>query len=325
MVHLGVLGVGAMGRNHARVYSELKSVDSVFIFDTNQDLAKEVAKASNVSMCTSIDELASLVDAVSICVPTPYHFAMAKKFIEYGINIFIEKPICQTVQDAQQLVEMIPRDIIAGVGHIERFNPVVHEIFRIINKPLYVEIKRHNPASARVSGSTVIEDLMIHDIDIVFNLLFNGTWTLSSAGTQDICAALFNVDNIPVFLSASRKASKKIRSIYIEEEEFTVEGDLMTQEIFVYRKPNRYGVENARYIQDNIIEKVLVNKVEPLKSELSTFVNCIRDNRQFPITPRQALKNLEICEYIRKQANIGDFTSKDPMPMQNIGQGTSTG
>ena len=315
MVHVGVLGVGAMGRNHARVYAELKSVESVSVFDTNQTAANEVARANNARACTSMDELVSLVDAVSICVPTPYHFAMAKKFIDHGIDILIEKPICQTVGDAQKLVEMIPGDIIAGVGHIERFNPVVHEIFRIINKPLYVEIKRHNPASARVSGSTVIEDLMIHDIDIVFNLLFHGTWTVSSAGNPDICTALFNVDNIPIYLSASRKASKKIRLIYIEEEEYTVEGDLMTQEIFLYRKPNRYGIENARYVQDNIIEKVLVNKVEPLKSELSTFVNCVRDNRPFPITPEQALKNLEICEEIKKQANIGDFIRKDPIPM----------
>lgn len=100
-------------------------------------------------------------------------------------------------------------------------------------------------------------------------------------------------------LSASRKASKKIRTVYIEEEEFTIEGDFMNQEIYVYRKPERYGIENERYTQENIIEKVLVNKVEPLQKELKTFINCIMTGAEYPVTPGQALRNLRICEEIK--------------------------
>ncbi|MCK5109021.1 MAG: gfo/Idh/MocA family oxidoreductase, partial [Methanosarcinales archaeon] len=107
-----------------------------------------------------------------------------------------------------------------------------------------------------------------------------------------------------VFLSASRKASKKIRTIYIEEEDMSIEGDFMNQEIYVYRKPGKYQVKDERYVQENIIEKVLVNKVEPLKEELKTFVDCVNGGKEFPITPVQALDNLRICEEIQRLNGI---------------------
>lgn len=171
---------------------------------------------------------------------------------------------------------------------------------RIVRHPLYVELRRQNPASTRITDSTIVEDLMIHDIDIVFNVLFSGDYSLQSAGNEDTCSALIRFDSSVVSLSASRKASKKIRTVYIEEEEFTIEGDFMTQEIYVYRKPGKYAIERDRYLQENIIEKVLVNKVEPLKEELKTFVQCVKTGKEFTITPAQAVKNLRICEEIKR-------------------------
>lgn len=299
---IGVIGTGMMGRNHLRIYSEMKAVDSVSIFDVNTKGAEEAAKASGATAYSTMDQLLSHVDAVSICVPTQYHFGVAREVIGKEIPTLIEKPICSTAEEAQRLIDIIPPGVKVGVGHIERFNPVVSEIMRILKKPLYIEIKRHNPGSARVVGSSVVEDLMIHDIDIVFNLLFDGDCTMHSEGNADVCTTLCNFGNVPVYLSASRKSSKKIRMIYIEEEDCTIEGDLMTQEISVYRKPSHYSMDNSRYVQDNIIEKVLINKRESLKAELDTFVQCVRDDRQFPITPAQALRNMRICEEIQAQA-----------------------
>jgi predicted dehydrogenase len=213
-------------------------------------------------------------------------------------NVLIEKPIAATAREAIELMKSAPGGITIGVGHIERFNPVVSEIKKIVDKPLYVEMKRHNPASARVTGSTVIEDLMIHDIDILLNL-FGKPSAIHSAGSADVCSVLMTCGKIPVSLSASRKSSKKIRMIYVEEEEFTIEGDFMTQEVTIYRKPGQYQFEAERYVQENIIEKVMVNKLEPLKRELSTFIECARENRPFPITPEQAIDNLRVCEQIQ--------------------------
>jgi predicted dehydrogenase len=241
----------------------------------------------------------------SMGVPTKYHLEVAKRAIENGVHCLIEKPITLTVEEGEELVKLVDnKGLIAGVGHIERFNPIVGEVKRIIKNPLYVEIRRHNPASARITDSTIVEDLMIHDIDIVFNVLFGGAYEIYSAGNNDLCTALIKFDSSIVSLSASRKASKKIRSVYIEEEEFTIEGDFMNQEIYVYRKPGKYGIENERYTQENIIEKVLVNKVEPLKEELKAFIKCVKKGEEFTITPLQALNNLRICEEIRKSNGI---------------------
>jgi len=175
----------------------------------------------------------------------------------------------------------------------------VDEIKKIADKPAYVEIKRHNPTSNRITDASVVEDLMIHDIDIVFNVLFPGKdYKIYSAGNRNVCEAMVVFENSVVALSASRMASKKFRTMYLEEEEFTAEGDFMAQDVYVYRKPGKYGIENERYTQENIIDKVLVNKVEPLKVELKTFVECVRKGETFPVTPKEALSNLFICELI---------------------------
>jgi predicted dehydrogenase len=298
---VGVIGVGTMGRNHARIYSELKAVERLFLYDVNQKAAEEMARLHGATACQSVGELLSRADAVSLCIPTPFHCRTAREVMAAGVHVLIEKPICGTAAEGRSLLDAISPDLVVGVGHIERFNPIVPEIRRIIRKPLYVEMKRHNPASARITGTPVVEDLMIHDIDIALHAFFGGKPdSLVSAGNDDIASALMRWGGTPVYISTSRKSSKKIRMCYIEEEDFTIEGDFMAQEIYVHRKPGQYSIEDERYVQENIIEKVLVNKLEPLKVELSTFLACAAQGRPFPVSPAEAVENLEICEEIRR-------------------------
>jgi len=296
---VGVIGVGMMGKNHVRVYSELKRVSHLGIFDMNAEAASAMGKQHGAAVYKTVEDLLNHVDAVSICVPTQFHASVAEKVFSAKKHAFIEKPICATTTEARTLMGKAPKSVTIGVGHIERFNPIIDEIKKIVTKPLYIEMKRHNPASARVTGSSVVEDLMIHDIDIVLNSFFPHPDAIFSVGNADLCSVLLKCGGVPVALSASRKASKKIRMIYIEQEEFTVEGDFMTQEVTIYRKPGRYQFENERYVQENIIEKVMVNKVEPLKVELSTFIDCAEKGLPFPITPEQAIRNLDLSERIQ--------------------------
>lgn len=296
---VGVIGTGAMGKNHVRVYSELKSVEAVGVYDLNAAAAESIAKQHGATAYPTLAGFLANVDAVSVCVPTQFHAGTVRQVFDAGKSVLIEKPICATAKEAHELMQSVPKGITVGVGHIERFNPVVAEIKKIIKKPLYVEMKRHNPASARVTGSSVVEDLMIHDIDILLNSVFSEPCSIHSAGNEDVCSVQMMCGAVPVALSASRKSSKKIRIIYIEEEEFTVEGDFMSQEVMIYRKPGQYQLEAERYVQENIIEKVMVNKLEPLKVELSTFVDCAKRGLPFPVTPAQAIRNLETCETIR--------------------------
>ena len=137
---------------------------------------------------------------------------------------------------------------------------------------------------------------MIHDIDILAHVLFpRAPYRVASAGDGDVCSALFRFDGCHAYLSASRKSSKKIRSIYIEEEERTIEGDFMAQEIYVHRKPGQYAAESERYVQENIIEKVLVNRVEPLRVELAAFLAAAAGGPAFPVTPAEAVEDLRIA------------------------------
>ncbi len=297
---VGVIGTGMMGRNHARVYSELKAVNSLYLYDINTAGAVNVAQATGAETCQNVGELLRRVDAVSICVPTQFHYDMVHQVMQQGVNFLVEKPVCMNCADGERLLRAVPDDLITGVGHIERFNPVVAEIKRIIRKPYYIEAKRHNPTSSRITGSSVVEDLMIHDIDNIFNLLFPQKCHVYGQGNDDVCSALFKINGTTGYISASRKASKKIRMIYVEEEDCTIEGDFMSQEVYVYRKPEHYSQENERYVQENIIEKVMVNKVEPLKVELNTYLQCVKAHKPFPITLEQAVYNLMICEKIKQ-------------------------
>jgi len=295
---IGVIGVGTMGRNHVRVYSELRGVNSLGIYDVNIQAAKDLGEKHGATVYGSIGELLDNCDAVSVVVPTQFHSSVVRQVFSKKKSVLIEKPICATSDDAKQLMKKAPEGITIGVGHIERFNPIVTEIKKIIDKPLYMELKRHNPASARITGSSVVEDLMIHDIDILLNVFFPNPSDIHSVGNEDIMSVLMNCNGIPVSLSASRRASKKIRSFYVEDADFTIEGNFMTQEVNIYRKPGQYQIEAERYVQENIIEKVMLNKVEPLRLELETFIDCVIKNRPFPITPEQAILNLEFCEKI---------------------------
>ncbi|MGV8111144.1 Gfo/Idh/MocA family oxidoreductase [Methanospirillum sp.] len=296
---VGVIGTGMMGQNHVRVYSQLKEVDSVVIYDVNNEQARKVASLNNVEVADSYSDLFHRVEAVSLCVPTQFHFDTALEVIKAGVNVLIEKPICLSSDEGKQLVQNIPDDLIVGVGHIERFNPIVNEISQIISEPLYVEFKRHNPTSSRITGSSVVEDLMIHDIDIMLHALGCSDVNVQAKGNEDVAAALCSSKNTLIYLSASRKSSKKIRMIHIEQEDMTIQGDFMSQEIYIHRKPGQYKVDRDRYVQENIVEKVLVAKQEPLRSELSSFLKSVKTNKPFSITTNEAIQNLELCEQIR--------------------------
>ena len=301
---VGVIGTGVMGQNHARNYADMKGIEEVVLFDVFTEAAEKTAEKLRVSTAPSIDKLLDTVDAVSICVPTQFHKDTAMQVLESGVAALIEKPVCSTVAEGEFLIDHVLKGAVVGVGHIERFNPIIPEIAKIADKPHYVSIRRHNPASARIVGTPVVEDLMIHDIDIAFNIFVNGSYDISACGSEDVMASLINNNGTPVCLSASRKASKKIRKITVETEDLTVEGNFMTQEIYIFRKAGVYKSEDARYVQENVVEKVMVPKVEPLKLELQTFLKCAETKSQFPITLEQGVENLRICEKIHKAAGV---------------------
>jgi len=303
-VKVGVIGTGVMGQNHSRVYSETKGIEDVVLFDAAADSAQKTAKRLGVKTAPSLDKLLDEVDAVSICVPTQYHKDTAITVIDSGVAALIEKPVCSTVSEAEFLIDHVPPGAIVGVAHIERFNPIIPEIVKILDKPVYISIHRHNPAFGGVIRTPVIEDLMIHDIDIAARYFLKGDYALSASGTDDVMGVLFNNQNTTMYLSASRKASKKVKTIYIEQEDLSIEGNFMTQEVYIHQKPGVYQMDNDRYVQENVVKKIMVQKVEPLKLELQTFLACVREKTPFPVTLEEAAENLRICNEIHLAAGV---------------------
>jgi predicted dehydrogenase len=304
---VGVIGTGRMGRNHVRVYSDMRGVETVYLTDIDKESGKEVALGCGAEFVESVDELLSKVDAVSICTPTPTHYEMAKKAIEAKVHCLIEKPATANLEEGRSLIDLASKqEKVIGVGHIERFNPIIGEMKKILKNPRYIEIRRHNPGSARITDTDVVTDLMIHDVDIVFNGLLDGkkeVRIIGAAGIKnnkhDMATCLFGVEKCIIDISASRISSRKIRQIVAEDEEQTLIGDFMTQELFVYRNASM-GKSLIPYRQENITEKVLVSKVEPLREELRAFLNSAKDNKEFPVTVKEAVRAMEICEKIKE-------------------------
>lgn len=303
-MNIGVIGTGKMGKNHVRIYSEFKDINKVYIYDINKEITMRIKEQyeKEVVICDSVDYLLAEVDAVSVCTSTKDHFTVTRKAVEKGVNCLIEKPVSLTHKEGEELLKGINNGLVMGVGHIERFNPVMREIKNQIKSPRYIEIKRHNPSSLRIEDADVVLDLMVHDIDLIWNYLVNNNgYEIRTFWDNDLCKVIARFGSCTVSLSASRIACKKIRNIYIEDEGFSIDGDFMNHDVYIYRKPQKYREEDSRYMQENIISKVLVNKVEPLKEELKTFVRCVKEGEQFPVTLEQAVMNLRIVEEIKEK------------------------
>lgn len=304
---VGVIGTGVMGRNHARVYAAHRDVEGIILYDTMKGSADRVASEvektiETVYVAPTLQDALARCDAVSIVVPTAYHFPVVQEAIAANVPFLVEKPLAATVAEGKEIVESIPDHLVAGVGHVERFNPVVAEIAKIVETPCYVDIARLNPSSSRISDATVIEDLMIHDIDILLHTLFarHPQYTLAAVGDADVAAAVFKFGGVPVTLAASRRASKKTRRIYVEDEEFTVEGDLISQEVFVHRRPAAPPESrDTRYTEETVVSKVVVTRVEPLREEIAAFLTAVDTHRRFPIPLHEGLVNMEVCAQVR--------------------------
>ena len=193
-----------------------------------------------------------------------------------------------------------------GVGHVERFNPAAIVVKNTIQSPRYIKFVRHNPGSDRITDTTVVEDLMIHDIDLLncFVKMDFDNAALTSCGDKDtfVCS-IWN--NFPIVLSASRAATKKTRTIYIEDEKFTIVADLADQSVSVYHKPEFYTLTST----GSFVMNANLQRVEPLHTELSAFIDCIHNKQQFPVTFEQGFANLAICEMI-KECNIKNQISR---------------
>ena len=271
-----VIGAGHLGKEHARIYKELKDSDLIGVCDLDGS-KKDLAQSLGVPFFNDFKALIPLVDAVSVATPTSTHYAIAKHFLAAGVHTLIEKPITLKLEEADELIELSRAHHCAlQVGHIERHNPGFKRIGEIAKNIRFFEIHRLGPFNARINDCGVVLDLMIHDIDIVLSLVQSEIASFDAVGinvltpNEDIANVRLKFKNGAVAdITASRLTPEKQRKIRIFQEDAYISLDYGTQSGKIFRKQG-FGISQ---------ENVEIEKAEPLKEELAFFLRQIRENK----------------------------------------------
>ena len=314
-IRMGVIGAGRMGRNHCRVFSTLRHVELVGVTDLNYEAAKQVAQQYETTAFANLDALLTSVDAVSIVTPTPSHFALALTCLERGVDLFIEKPMTATIAEAEMLVTLASNSQrIIQVGHIERFNPTYSELKHVIEgMPIAaINFRRLSPYAGSNLDVDVIFDLMIHDLDLVLDLIPYPPQSILATGISafsndiDHATAQFIFAEGPLLtLTVSRLTEHKVRSIEVTGLDAYVEGDLLNKSIALHRRmTGEYlpqNQHNIQYRQESVIERIHVPLVEPLVVELQHFITCMRERRPPAVAAVDGLNALLLATQIREQ------------------------
>ncbi len=306
---VGVIGVGSMGRHHARVYSELPDTSLVGVYDADEERAREVAE-KNGTKARGLDELLDRVDAVSIAVPTQYHFELAKQAIEAGVHVLVEKPFVDGRDQGEELLALADRnDTLIQVGHVERFNPAVMALRDIVPDIdiISIDAKRLGPPLDRQMDDSVVKDLMIHDIDILFWLVDSKVSSVAAFDSDEAyTTANFEFsDGTIASLTASRVTQRKVRKLTITAHSCQIAVDYIDQTVEIYRHSlPEYIEENGdvRYRHESIVERPMVENDEPLKSELSSFLDSVRTETEPEVSGADGLRAVEFVDEIETLA-----------------------
>jgi predicted dehydrogenase len=309
-VRVGVIGVGSMGRHHARVYSELSGVDLVGVSDVNGAQADGVAAEYGTTHLDQADLLRS-VDAVSIAVPTPYHAALIREAIDAGVGILVEKPFVADLSEGRELIRLAhDAEVTLQVGHVERFNPAVVTLAEIAADLdiIAIEAQRLGPPLDRHIGDGVAMDLMIHDIDILLSLVESEVVDVQAIGARDnqyIAAGIRFENGVVGDLTASRVTQEKVRRLSLTATDCRVNVDYIDHTVEIHRNSVPSYVESGgtvRYRNSSVIERPIVENGEPLKHELSSFVAAVRDGTEPVVTGDAGLRAASLARRIEDLA-----------------------
>ncbi len=303
-IKVAVIGAGKLGARHAEVYSKMPGIHLVGICDIHEKKANESAHRCRTKAYTDHHLLLNQVDAASIVVPSHKHYEISKEFLEHGVHLLIEKPITTKLEEADHLLELAKKhQCLIQVGHIERFNSAIRTIKGIIKNPRFIECHRLGPYDARVADVGVTLDLMIHDIDIVMDLVKSQVKHIDAVGacivskTEDIANARVRFANHAVCnLTASRVTPDIQRRIRIFQDNAYISLDYVTQEAQIYTK------EDGRIHH----KKIDIKKTDSLEEELTDFIDCVRANKKPLVSGEEGRKALAVALEISKQINSPD-------------------
>ena len=338
-IKVSVLGVGSLGKEHARIYGLLaagKQIEFVGVHDVVAENARQHAEKYRVKAFGSFAEAMAASDALSIVTPTNTHFELARQLLQAGKHVLVEKPMTDNAAQAAELVQLAnERNCVLQVGHVERFNPVLNYLETVATRPHFIETHRLSPYPARSTDIGVVLDLMIHDLDVVLAFVKSPVKSVDAVGipvlstSEDIANARIRFANGCIAnLTASRVSPERMRKIRVfSSAPITsyISLDYRAQEGFIYRIA-RDGEEESSILKklfrakDSMIvsqfhgkkvvrEPVPIAKDEPLKLELQHFIDCVQERRSPKVSGESAKRALDLAFEITKQIS-GDIAER---------------
>lgn len=318
-IKVGVIGVGKMGEYHVGVLSELREVNLTVVSDTSADRGEIISQRYGVPYLKDYKEALKQMDAAIIAVPTGLHYEVGKEVLNSGVHVLMEKPCADNLDHARELFDIADQNnLILQVGHIERFNGAVQELHKIVDDPIYVECKRMGPFVERMKDDGVVLDIMIHDIDILLNLIDSKVSRINVMGKSvftdrdDLVSVQLEFENKCIAnIVASRASQNKIRTLSVTQKDSYIILDYTDQEIYVHRQSSSehtLSKGSLRYKQESLIERIFVHKDNPLKLEDKHFIDCVKNGSPRKVGVNNELYSLEIAleivERFNKQKNI---------------------
>jgi predicted dehydrogenase len=303
---VGVIGVGYLGRFHAQKYAALENVTLVGVADTDEKQATKVADECNCRPFLDYRQLLPLVDAVSIAVPTSYHFQVAGDCLEQGVDVLLEKPMTVTLQEADDLIAMAEkRQLVLQIGHLERFNPAVQAMEPFLTTPVFIESNRIATFKNRGVDVDVVLDLMIHDIDIILNIVQSPIKTIHTVGAPvvtantDIANARIIFENgATANVTVSRISRTNVRKMRIFQPGSYINVDFGNKRVMT--------IQFSEELRESGIPKQIVKLQtfadgDALKSEISSFVHHVRERTRPAVSGIEGRRALAVALQVMAQ------------------------
>jgi predicted dehydrogenase len=334
-IKVAVVGTGSLGKEHVRIYAELAKAGQVQlagVYDASAETAHKIATKHGVKVFGTVAEAAAASNAVSLVTPTVTHFELAKMLLQQGKHVLVEKPMTDNAAQATELVQLAQeKNCVLQVGHVERFNPVFNYLEKVATHPRFIETHRLSPYPARSTDIGVVLDLMIHDLDVVLAFVKSPVTSVDAVGipvlskSEDIANARLRFANGCVAnLTASRVSPERMRKIRVFSGGQTtsyVSLDYRAQEGYIYRIA-RDGEEESSLLKKLLLAKdstivsefggkrivrepVPIEKAEPLKLELQSFVNCVHARQTPVVSGESAKRSLDLAFEITRQIQEG--------------------
>jgi len=306
LLKVAVVGVGHLGKWHADKYAASPDCELIAVIDSNLEVANQIAQKHGARAYTDYHDILSQVDAISLVVPTSLHYKIAREFLEAGIHCLVEKPISETVEQASELIKIAQHhQLVLQVGHIERFNSVMIGLDQIVQTPQFIESTRLAAFTPRATDVSVILDLMIHDIDLILDLVASPIRHISASGisvlsdTIDIANARIEFDNHCVAnVTASRISQKQERKLRIFQQDAYISADLQGKILALNKKGE---TNNAAGYKDITHEEQHFEDTDALNLEVLDFINAIKTGERPKVNGEDGKRALETAIAITSQ------------------------